>query len=176
MSDTIVYVLALDLSADEARVRRAEIVRWLTDQGTLILNPRHVRPRDSGEFLAGPGAEARATDEWLSGGHEADVLCGRDVYSAMESFEPPPCPGCGSQLAVEDHLELLRVWERDGEPTVTCDACRGSAPLGDWESEYGAYVAELAVSFENWPGLKGEFVAELGSRLGGRWRTVMSRY
>ncbi|WTW99879.1 hypothetical protein OG216_43915 [Streptomycetaceae bacterium NBC_01309] len=54
--------------------------------------------------------------------------------------------------------------------------CGGGALLGDWEWEFGAYVAELAVAFENWAELRDDFVAALGQRLGGRWRTIMSRY
>lgn len=171
------YVLALDLSADEARVRRAEIERWLTAEGLFVPNPRHVRPRDSGAFLAGPNAEGRATDEWLNGGYQADILCGRDAYTAIELLEPPPCPGCGTALDLERFYELLHVWHQGSEPIATCvGGCGGGALLGDWEWEFGAYVAELAVAFENWPELRDDFVAALGQRLGGRWRTIMSRY
>ncbi|MGW0664307.1 hypothetical protein [Streptodolium elevatio] len=176
MSDTIVYVLALDLSADEARARRAEIEQWLTGEGLFVRNPSHVRPRDSGEFLAGPTAEGRITDEWLNGRYEADILCTRDAYTAYELFEPPPCPGCGSPLDLERFHELLHAWRQDAEPSATCGDCGAGALLGDWEWEFGAYVAELAVAFENWPELRDDFVAELGRRLGGRPRTIMCRY
>jgi hypothetical protein len=176
VSDTIVYVIALDLSADEARKRRARIAEWLIGEGVFARNPARVGPRDSGEFVSGPRAEDRATNDWMSGPYLADLLCVRDTYTAMELFEPPPCAACGAHLDHDHHMGLLRAWEQGGEPTATCGFCAHSALLGDWEWEYGACVGELAVAFENWPELCDAFVDELGSRLGGRRRTIVSRY
>jgi predicted RNA-binding Zn-ribbon protein involved in translation (DUF1610 family) len=173
VGDRILYIAGLDVSAEQALAREAELVRRLTRDGLLAANPRFGRVPGAWRFVAGPRADGLVSDEQVDDSHEADVRCGRETYHAGEDFTPPPCPTCGHVLGDAVHLDHLAVWSRHAEPVVVCPDCGAEQRLGDWEWNQGAYVAELAVAFLNWPEPTDDFIAAVGALLGGRWRTVL---
>jgi hypothetical protein len=84
----------------------------------------------------------------------------------------PLCPTCGAAWVDHPLAESVELWLEGEEPVAVCPACAKSHPLGDWVGEFIWYVAEIAVSFNNWPTIDRQFLDELGRLFGPRWRIV----
>jgi hypothetical protein len=67
---------------------------------------------------------------------------------------------------------VLDQWFESGEPVVTCLSCGAESLIGDWPGEWTYHVGDVAVTFNNWPPLSDAFIADVGRRLGDRWRVV----
>jgi hypothetical protein len=99
-----------------------------------------------------------------------DIVFARTVHHPIGNYEPPLCPRCGA--SGEDTMGLLERWLEGEEPRIDCAACGRSYLLGDASGTFNAYVAEVAVRFNNWPGLTASFLEELGRVLGPRCRAI----
>ncbi|MEU6591379.1 hypothetical protein ABZ923_19515 [Streptomyces sp. NPDC046881] len=179
MSDHEQTLVEISLSAADARNRAAAVRDWLLATGVIVANPTPGTLADPSEFLAGPEAEARATDDdveraLMNSG--VDIVTRRQVFDSGENLEPPACRRCAAPLAQDQYVDLLLRWLHSDEPTVFCSSCEHSEPLGDWPGEWACQVGELAVCFNNWPPLREAFVCELGQRLGPRWRVVYGHH
>jgi len=178
VSDSAVIICELSATANDARTRAAAVEAWLL--ACAIITPNtHRDARPPSEFL--PVAKARdvapgLADETARGlaNLGVDVLRARMVHHALENNEPPLCPLCQAP-AREERLLLIDGWLGGEEPMLACEGCGASTPMGDWTGFFGAYVAEIAVRFSNWPSLTDSFLKELGERLGPRWRVVYAR-
>lgn len=99
----------------------------------------------------------------------------RDAHTAMGNTEPPTCAACGAELDMGEFVEMIQPWLDDGEPTVTCAECGHADLLGNWPAPWGIAVGTPAVTFNNWPRLTDEFLAELRSRLSPRTMVIYGR-
>jgi hypothetical protein len=79
MSDHEVTLVEVSLSAADARDRAAAVRDWLLAAGVIVANPTPGTLADPSEFLAGPEAEARATDEDVN---RALMNSGVDIVTA----------------------------------------------------------------------------------------------
>jgi len=178
VSDDVLTVVEISIGSLEAMERADEVVRWLLDTGVVVANPHPDRIRQPSALRAGPAVH-HAAPQWTTWHADlqnsgVDVLAERALYHPTQAYEPPACPTCGTQLDEEAHHALMEPWLAGTEPSATCRNCGHSHRLGDWPGSY--QVGELAVRFNNWPDLSDGFVADLGSRMGPRWRVVHERY
>jgi len=175
MSENAITLVELDVTTEVAAQRAADITDWLLAQGVVVRNhtPNLHQPS---ELVRGPKAGDVAPDAWqfldLSNSG-VDVIAKRDVHHPVENYEPPPCPVCGTPIDEGVHYSLLDEWMAGTEPTATCQNCGETNRIGDWVHEFTFYIGNLAVRFNNWTLLSEAFKADLGSRLGSRWRLVL---
>jgi hypothetical protein len=175
MSENAITLVELDVTPDVAAGRAAAITDWLLAEGVVVRNPTLDLHQPS-PLLPGPKAGDVAPDAWqfleLSN-RGVDVIANRQVHHPVENYEPPPCPVCKMPLDPIDHYALVEDWLAGTEPTVTCQNCGEANRIGDWVHEFTFYIGNLAVRFNNWTMLSEGFLADLGSRLGSRWRLVL---
>ena len=178
MTDDVLTVVEISVDPLTALDRADVVARWLLATGVVVVNPARDERQQPSALRAGP-AVREAAPAWRDSDDAAanngvDVLAERTLFHPTEAYVPPHCPSCGHPLGEERHHELLQPWLDGTEPAVTCAGCGTTRPLGDWPGSY--LVGELAVRFNNWPPLSETFLAELGARLGPRWRLVHERY
>ncbi len=177
MSERAVIVCELSTTRADAPECVRVVKQWLLERGVIEPNAaRHERLQPS-EFRAGPRAigvaPEFAMEHWRNlVNNGVDVVCARNLYHPVENYEPPPCPTCGAARVDHPLAESVEQWLDGEEPVAVCAACSKGHPLGDWVSEFSWYVAEIAVSFNNWPTIDRPFIEELGGLLGPRWRIV----
>ncbi|NJC71748.1 hypothetical protein HC031_18775 [Planosporangium thailandense] len=200
MGDECVTVVEMSVGAIEAADRADAVIRWLLDTGVIAPNPVRGDARQPSGYLPGPRAEAaapgfrdtrragaedrtRRTDDAATGNELTDneltdngveILVERELYRDTSEHDAPACPDCGYELPEATLETLIRPWLDGDEPRVTCSGCGAARPLGEWPDGY--LVGELAVRFVNWPPLSEAFLADLGSRMGPRWRTIREQY
>ncbi|SNY61161.1 hypothetical protein [Paractinoplanes atraurantiacus] len=183
MSEHRIDLVEISLPEPAAPRRAAEVTQWLLATGVIEVNSDRDDLWQPSEYRAGPRVEQAAPGFERPAYRDAanngvDVIAGRGLYHPYENYEPPDCPACGAPIDGELHTGLIESWLLAAEPEPVCERCGHRAPLGDWVAhgdEFGGWtfhVAELAVSFNNWPALSASFAAELGGRLGPRWRVV----
>jgi hypothetical protein len=182
MGESSITVVEISVSAHEASLRAAELSRWLLDIGVVRFNTARDEIWQPSEYRSGPGATAVAPQVNNPAGqlvnNGVDIIAQRRFYSPDENYGPPDCPACGETLDEATHVDLVEPWLAGPEPIVTCDACGVQTPIGDWiadGNEWGQWtfhVGQLAVTFNNWPGLTRDFRSELGGRMGPRWRVI----
>lgn len=182
MSESAITVVEISLPAGAAQRRAVELTRWLLDMAVIEPNTERDDLWQPSEYRAGPQVLSAAPefDLWSrrSRNNGVDVMAGRGLNHPCENYEPPDCPTCNTTLDEETHTSLIEPWLAGPEPRVTCRTCRTRALLGDWTGhgdkfgQWTFHVGELAVSFNNWPALNPVFLAELGARMGPRWRVV----
>lgn len=178
VSDDCLTVVEISIGPLEAADRADAVIQWLLDTGVVVANPRRDGVWQPSGYRAGPQVRTAAptwhdTDYTLAN-NGVDVLVERQLYHSLGAYVPPACPRCGHRLDETAHEALVGPWLDGREPEVRCDACDAVAPLGDWPDSY--QIGELAVSFHNWPPLDEAFLAELGARMGARWRVVHEHY
>lgn len=180
MGDECVTVVEMSIGALEAADRADAVIQWLLDTGVVVPNPA----RRPSAYLPGPRAEAAAPDfrEARPAGATAvvepangvEILVERELYRDTSPHGGPACPDCGYELPETTLEGLIRPWLDGDEPQLGCAACGATRPLGEWPDGY--LVGELAVRFVNWPPLSSAFLADLGSRMGPRWRAIREQY
>jgi len=178
VSDTALTVVEISIGPLEAIDRADSVARWLLGTGVVVPNAERHELRQPSALRAGP-AVRRAAPAWddthaARPNNGVDVIAERMLFHPIAAYAPPRCPACRHPLDEEHHDLLVRPWLTGREPAVTCTACGAAHLLGDWPGTF--QVGELAVRFNNWPPLAEEFLAELGTRLGRRWRLVHERY
>ncbi|MCW2638839.1 MAG: hypothetical protein JWP76_1145 [Dactylosporangium sp.] len=178
MGDECVTVVEMSIGALEAADRADAVIRWLVDTGVIVPNPVRGSAWQPSAYLPGPQAPAAApgfggTDYTLAN-NGVDILVERELYRDTSPHEAPACPDCGHELAEATLEALIRPWLDGHEPRVGCAGCSAVRPLGEWPDGY--LVGELAVRFNNWPQLSQAFLADLGTRMGPRWRAVREQY
>jgi hypothetical protein len=175
VSESAIIVCEISVTATEAPVRASAARRWLLDEGIVVPNPARDELWQPSEFNAGPRAvrvaPGFAHDHMRTlANNGVDVICERQVHHPVENYEPPCCPACDAGIA--EGAERLGDWFERGEPLAACARCRKEHPLGDWIGKFSAYVAEVAVRFNNWPPIDPPVLEHLGRLLGPRWRVV----
>lgn len=94
-------------------------------------------------------------------------------HFAIEAFEAPACPACGTAAVEDDCYAGLDDWVlRREEPELTCPGCGTVTPQGDWVGDRANACGAPAVVFHNWDELDPAFVAELRRVVGGRTQVV----
>ena len=181
VSQIAIDVVEISLRSPAVSRRAGAVRRWLLDSGVIEPNADRDDLWQPSQYRAGPRVPRAAPGfdrEVRQVNNGVDIITERSLFHPYENYEPPDCPGCGTPIGREFHAGLIEPWLLDSEPRVACRECGRQTPLGDWlghGDEFGQwtfYVGELAVSFNNWPVLSQSFIAELGSRLGPRWRVV----
>jgi hypothetical protein len=178
VGDECVTVVELSIGALEAADRADSVIRWLLDTGVIVVNPVHGSTWQPSAYLPGPQAATAApgfgdTDYTLAN-NGVDILVERELYRDTSPHQAPACPDCGHELEEATLEGLIRPWLDGHEPRVDCAGCGTGRPLGEWPDGY--LVGELAVRFNNWPQLSEAFLADLGARMGPRWRPVREQY
>jgi hypothetical protein len=168
----------MSIGALEAADRADAVIGWLVDTGVIVPNPVRGSAWQPSAYLPGPQVSAAApgfsdTDYTLAN-NGVDILVERELYRDTSPHEAPACPDCGYELAETTLEGLIRPWLDGIEPRMACDGCGIVRLLGDWPDGY--LVGELAVRFNNWPPLSPTFLADLGARMGARWRAVREQY
>lgn len=179
MSDNAITVVEISASGPEVRARAAEVQEWLL--GTGVIKPNESIDPLWRSSLFAPGRSARTAIP----GHEqeldqlrtlansgVDIVTERRIHHPVQNYEPPGCPSCGETIDPDDHHALIDGWLAGAEPTVACTNCGTESLIGDWPGEWTFQVGALAVRFNNWPPIADTFLAEIGRRLGSRWRVV----
>ncbi|MGC9669166.1 hypothetical protein ACNTMW_21740 [Planosporangium sp. 12N6] len=178
MGDECVTVVEMSIGALEAADRADAVIQWLLDTEVIAPNPVRGSAWQPSAYLPGPRARTAAPDfddaDYTLANNGVDILVERGLYRDTSPHEAPACPDCGYELAEATLENLIRPWLDGSEPRVDCAGCGVVRPLGDWPDGY--LVAELAVRFNNWPTLSPAFLADLGNRLGPRWRAVHEQY
>lgn len=177
MGDYFVRVVELTLGEDEARERVEGVVDWLLAAGII---ERRAEPIKSWElpYKHGPRWSEACREKYdiekLNTG--VSVSWEHGASDSGGAYQPPQCPRCGTALETGTHMKLIGGWwkSRD-EPTATCEYCGKQALLGDWTGVFGVLVGRASVHFENWPQLTPAFIADVGGRLGPRWRIVSGK-
>jgi hypothetical protein len=175
MSENAITLVELDVTPEVAARRAADAAEWLLAEGVVVRNPTPDLHQPSA-LVPGPNAGDVAPDAWQFLGLSnsgVDVIAKRDIHHPVENYESPSCPVCVTPLDPDDHYSLVEDWMAGTEPTVTCQNCGATNPIGDWVHEFTFYIGNLAVRFNNWTPLSETFKASLGSRLGARWRLVL---
>lgn len=181
MSDSAYHVVRIDvLDAAGIAAAAARAEAFLRARGLL------GEPREEG-WAPGSGyraALAPGAVEWppeRGGGLRMDHLGWNHVeidrrwcdHFAVEAFEPPACPRCGTAAAEADCYAGLEDWVlRRREPALTCARCGESSLQGDWIGDRANACGAPAVVFHNWEELDPRFVTELREVLGGRTQVV----
>jgi hypothetical protein len=177
MSEHAVIVCELSTTRAEAPERARSVKHWLLERGIIEPNAATHELLQPSEFRAGARAirvaPESAMEVWCNlVNNGVDIVCARTLHHSVENYEPPPCATCGAARVDRPLAESVEAWLEGEEPVALCNACGKSHPLGDWVSEFSWYVAEIAVSFNNWPEIDRRFLEELGNLLGPRWRIV----
>jgi hypothetical protein len=177
VSDDCVTVVEISIGPLEAADRADAVVQWLLETGVVVANTDRGQWQPSA-YRPGPRVHSVVPSwhehDYTLANNGVDVMVERQLYHSLEAYRPPACPACGHRLDEAAHDTFATPWLAGREPAVTCPACGATNPLGDWPDSY--QVGELAVSFHNWPPLAEEFLAELGGRMGPRWRVVHEHY
>ena len=178
MSDDCVTVVEMSIGAMEAADRADAVIRWLLDHEVIVPNPTRGSSWRPSAYVPGPRAPVAAPEfgdtDYTLANNGVDILVERELYRDTAPHDQPSCADCGYELAETTLEGLIRPWLDGREPRVRCPGCGTVRPLGDWPDGY--LVGELAVRFNNWPDLSEEFMSELGTLMGPRWRTVHEHY
>lgn len=177
MSDHAITIVEISVSGPEVRARAADVQEWLLGIGLIKPNGNIDPLWRPSLFSPGPSAPTATP------GHErefdvppsesgVDIVTERQIHHPIQNYEPPVCPSCGETIDPDDHHALIDGWLAGDEPTFRCASCGTDSLIGDWPGEWTFHVGELAVRFNNWPPIADTFLAEIGRRLGSRWRVV----
>lgn len=178
MSERSVTVVWLDSPEGESSGLAKTVTRWLLKEGVIQTNSKWDAVRDPSEWMPGPRWRAVVEEGPYnevfpaSANNGVGIEVNRQVHHPVETYEPPLCGSCSAVLPVDVHHGTIETWLARQEPIVVCPNCGWSAPIGDWPAEWGFAIGEPAVVFNNWPDLKGCFLAELRTLLGGRTLVV----
>ncbi|RPA06188.1 hypothetical protein [Gordonia sp. OPL2] len=184
MSDNWIEFFSLDADEREAAQLIYAQVQWLLDReiiahserpdefhGTYREGPRSVDAFDAASIPDSIGASG---EQMLFGG--VRVEHGWQVSHNIDGFEGPPCPVCGSWMAIDVAGDALRRWYMSRvEPEVNCASCGQADLLGNWPHKFAGYANYASLSFVNsWP-LAPHFERELLERIGRRPGVVCVR-
>jgi hypothetical protein len=174
VSDSAIIVCEISVTAGEATARAEALRGWLLARGLVVPNQACGSVMHPSDFRPGPTAVDVVREPavpWMERANNGvDIVCARVVHHPLENYEPPTCPACGAEG--EEAMDALEPWLEGEEPCLDCAACGRSYLLGDAAGWFNAYVAEIAVRFNNWPGLTASFIEDLGELLGPRCRVV----
>lgn len=178
MGDACVTVVEISIDPLEAADRADGVITWLLDTEVVVPNRHRTSGWQPSAYQPGPRVR-RAVPSWHDADYTlvnngVDVLVERQLYHSLGAYVPALCPACDHPLDESTHEALAQPWLDGAEPEVTCQQCGAWHPLGDWPHSF--QVGELAVCFNNWPAPCGAFLAELGARMGPRWRVVHEHY
>ncbi|WP_328399251.1 hypothetical protein OHS70_20545 [Streptomyces sp. NBC_00390] len=96
-----------------------------------------------------------------------------DRYDPLDDDTPADEGGEPLDEEWESFSRAMDAWSAMGEASVECRHCGVDIPIIDWTWSHDYYAfGHLGLQFWNWPEFRQEFVAELGTVLGGH-RTVV---
>ncbi len=174
----------MEATEDEARELADGLIRWLVKERIIVAELTDCVLGERRGYRPGPNYVA-AGYEGAPGflrtslnGVEVDPC--RRVYYTHEGLDSLTCRFCGTGIVVldeagnhtkafEDIQELIQGWDETGEGRGWCAGCGRQMSLNDWDwAPLPWGFAYLGLVFWNWPGLRPEFIAEVGHRLGHR--------
>jgi hypothetical protein len=187
MSQDRLSIVGLDPGGAKAHELAAGALEWLLASGVIAANAaRDLHPLIS-EWGPGPAWRTLVSDDVLNDPRSqrwfevfetatlpgVDVVAERAFYHPVEADQPPLCGQCGAGLPWDIYYSYHTPWGEGGpEPRLSCPACGWEALAGDWLGESSWMVGAPAVTFIDWPELKGEFIEALRPRLGRRSAVV----
>jgi hypothetical protein len=194
MADGYVWVADTDARPEDAEALAGRIVHWLEEQGVIASELTHCLIGD--ELGRAPGqryerALIKDDDSLVGrGANGVGVDIERRVYVCADIWTAR-CPHCGARTeesATDGHgrwtdewlplLDALYAWFGGGGPDhATCVRCGQRAAFLDWNFSPPIAVAQLGLTFWNWPMLSAAFLTELsavldGHRLVAAWTRV----
>jgi hypothetical protein len=191
MGEGYVWVADADARPEDAEALAGRVVHWLEEQGVVASELTHCLLGDELGRAPGPRyAHALTEDDGTLTQTEANgvsVDIERRVYVCADIWTAR-CPHCGARTeesAADGHgrwsdewqplLDALYAWfGGDGPDHASCVRCQGQAAFLDWNFTPPVAVAQLGLTFWNWPMLREAFLAELSAVLGGH-RLVAAR-
>jgi hypothetical protein len=191
MGEAYVWVADADARPEDAEALAGRVVDWLEKQGVVASELTHCLLGDELGRAPGPRyAQALTEDDGTpapGGANGVSVDIERRVYLCADNWSAR-CPHCAARTeesATDGHgrwtdewqplLDALYAWfGGDGPDHAACVRCGGRAAFLDWNFSPPVAVAQLGLSFWNWPMLSEAFLAELSAVLGGH-RLVAAR-
>ena len=181
MGDSSYCVVRLDVLSDAEIAAAADrIEAFLRHRGVLgEPGERGWAPGPRYRDVLAPGAVEWAPEH--GGGLRMDHVGWNHVeidrrwgdQFAVDAFEVPTCPTCGTPAREADCYAGLEDWVvHRREPVLRCPACGTDAPQGDWVGDRANSCGAPRVVFNNWEELAPAFVAELRAVVGGRTQLV----
>ncbi|MFG6445593.1 hypothetical protein ACFXQA_10015 [Microbacterium sp. P07] len=103
------------------------------------------------------------------------VVQKRDAYGVGDGTTDPACPKCSSSAPSDDAEAAFLSWWEGLEPTLRCQRCAFSGPIGDWDLSDSVAVGEIAVVIDPDAGtvdpaaVAEALLSELRAQSGRRW-------
>ncbi|NUL13088.1 hypothetical protein [Streptomyces lunaelactis] len=192
MGEGYVWVADTDARPQDAEALAGRVVHWLEEQGVVAGEVTHCLLGDELGRAPGPRyAHALGADDGafalMGGANGVSVDIERRVYVCVDIWTAR-CPHCAARTeesAADGHgrwtdewlplLDALYAWFGGSGPDhASCVRCGRQAGFIDWNFSPPVAVAQLGLTFWNWPMLSAAFLAELSAVLDGH-RLVAAR-
>ena len=176
MSDNVIWMVDLDVSATDATNTAEQVKIWLVGQRIVSL----IACQAGGyEHLLTRGKSAPDWDffPYARPGSPCglEIAIERAVYHTGDNgIDGLRCPVCGAINQADDlpWSAAVEAWFlSEGDQSLACPVCRANASILDWEFDMPWGFGELAFGFWNWP-MSDALLEKMAAITGHRYRVV----